>query len=150
MSLTDNIANNRADSTYRTLFFVSLPFAFIGLCGLLALAFAIWESVVPGQKVSLPDDVETLSRFVETMPQPSKISIIDISGNTYIVVIGGVRRPLPSGDPVYIFDRHGRLISWTFDTGDAGEGHPYHKYFRRAENSRDVSIEEALQFVSVR
>ena len=134
--------------TYQISFLVSLPLALFGIFGLLVFGLTMWEVVIPGQRVSPPKNVDTFSEFTKVMPEPNKVTIIEISGNTYIVVVGGVRKPLPSDYPIYVFDKRGKIISWTIDSGDAGENHPYHKYFSKPDLTREVSLQEALEFVS--
>ena len=70
----------------------------------------------------LPDSVTTYREFLEKMPQPARVAIVSVDGQSYLEVAGPLPRSLavPSGPPVYIFDTGGELVAWTHDFGDDG------------------------------
>jgi hypothetical protein len=73
------------------------------------------------KRLSPPGD--TLADFLAGMPEPREWRVISVEGKEYLVAHGEMRHLLtgPSGAAAYIFDRAGRLVVWTPDTGDAGE-----------------------------
>ena len=57
------------------------------------------------------------------MPEPTELSLVSVDDATFLQVTGPVSWGLavPSGPPVYIFDRTGVLVAWTPDSGDDPE-----------------------------
>jgi hypothetical protein len=97
-------------------------------------------------KLALPSHVDTLAEFSAEMPKPEKVIVFEKNGSSYVEVIGV--RPgfpsVPSGPPAYIFDSTGHISYWTVDVGDTSE---YWENWQNRANSREVSIQDALEFV---
>ena len=65
-----------------------------------------------------PDpSVDSLHRFLDTMPLPEQVFELELEGRAYTLLVGA--RPstlvLPSGPPVYVFDEACQLVDWTLD-----------------------------------
>ena len=99
-------------------------------------------------KVALPSNVLTLADFATRMPRPEKVIAFERNGASYFELIGR-RRPsfptVPSGPPAYIFDSTGHIRYWTTDTGDSRE---YWEDWQNRSNTRQISLQEALNSVS--
>ena len=69
---------------------------------------------------SLPESVTNYQQFLTSMPEPAKLALVQVRGDSYLLVTGPLSRglALPSGPPVYVFDSSGRLVTWTLDSGD--------------------------------
>ncbi|HEX8735835.1 MAG TPA: hypothetical protein VF721_10955 [Pyrinomonadaceae bacterium] len=130
---------------YRRWFFIALPFALLGGFFVCVVGAAIVKEFVFNQKVSLSGDVDTIAEFAEKMPAPEKIVVAERNGCRYFFVYGSTRVLLASGAPVYVFDSQGNLIIWSGDTGDAGENHPWWKYFSKSTSIKTVSLQEAVE-----
>jgi hypothetical protein len=113
--------------------------------------FAIGLTIYQWSKLSLPSHVDTLAKFSAEMPQPQKVITFDKDGSSYVEVIGRPPRfsllLVPSGPPAYIFDSTGYIRYWSLDVGDSPQ---YWNNWQNRTNSREVSIEEALELVKIR
>ena len=69
---------------------------------------------------SLPKSVTTYQQFLSSMPEPAELELVQVRGDSYLLVIGPLARglALPSGPPAYVFDSTGRLVAWTLDSGE--------------------------------
>ena len=92
----------------------------------------------------LPDSVTTYRDFLETMPQPARVAIVSVDGQSYLEVNGPLPRGLafPSGPPVYVFDSGGDLVAWTYDSGDDSA---FQSTWKSPEQRQIISATQALK-----
>ena len=116
----------------------------------LVVGFPIGSGFYQRRKLALPGHVHTLAEFSANMAKPEKVVVFEKDGSSYVEVIGRRPRPrylavpVPSGPPAYIFDSTGQIKYWTVDLGDTAE---YSEVWQNRTDSREVSIQEALEFV---
>jgi len=87
---------------------------------ILGVTWAITEWFALMEKAPRESD-KNLVTFLESYSDVTDIAKLTIDGKPYIKVIRDVDSSilhLPSGPPVYIFDRSGVLVDWTLDLGD--------------------------------
>lgn len=64
----------------------------------------------------------TFAEATPHLPEPMQYRIFTKDGQEYLAVFGPMQvvpPRFPSGDPVYVFDRNGKLLDWTSDSGDS-------------------------------
>ena len=136
---------NKKLKAYKKWFIITVPFALLGCFGVGFIGVSIFNELVLGNRVRLSDDVDTIAEFAQKMPLPEKVEIAERNGCKYFFVVGSSRMILPSGPPVYAFDRQGKLITWISDVAEVGERHPWWNYYDKATRIREVSIQEAIE-----
>jgi hypothetical protein len=66
-----------------------------------------------------PPNVRTFDGFLAWRPRTEFFRVHQIRGNEFLEALGpGAGILLPSGPAGYVFDRSGRMIDWTHDSGD--------------------------------
>lgn len=95
-----------------------IEWAFLALMGLLAVAYVVGcDLELRRSKLRAPN--ASFDAVLAHIPTPQRFGTLERDGTTYVVVIGRLTRIyLASGPPVYVFDRSGRLVDWTYDIGD--------------------------------
>lgn len=95
----------------------------------------------------LPEDIKTFDGFIHKMPPPESIHIFEKNNSQFIEIIG--KRAgfpaVPSGNPIYIFDRNGEIVMWVLDSGDSTSY--WENWGNKQENVKKVSINEAREFI---
>ena len=91
----------------------------IGYSGVLLVLFLIAGTVYGKITVRPPDGVDTYAEYRTSMKAPTRACLVQTHGEEFLVALG----PWPwdmgsSGPPAYVFDRCGRMVEWTEDTGD--------------------------------
>lgn len=80
------------------------------------------------------------------MPPPVGVRLFERRGREYLEVVG--RPPpawtLPSEPPGYVFEKSGRLVSWTYDRGDCPM---YLDEWDHFPSVRPVTPKEALAWI---
>lgn len=91
-----------------------------------------------------PKGVATLSSFIDEMPPPRRLELIQSDGHEYIVWTGALSGPcdVPSGPSCYVFNPKGDLIDWQPETGDGG---PVDELIHNSVQRRHVSMNEVLK-----
>jgi hypothetical protein len=90
-----------------------LPLTFVASCG-------AWYLGVRAELRSIRPAGPTLAEHLAQRRAPVKRRVIVVGGQEYLALVGPVQAitRVPSGSPVYVFDRAGRLADWTADDGD--------------------------------
>ncbi len=88
--------------------------------GWLLLAFAAYFACEEAlcYRVIPPKRVTTLATYLRWRPDTHKFTL---ANDEYLRVFGGGAGLLPSGPAAYVFDRTGRMVDWTPDSGDDDE-----------------------------
>jgi hypothetical protein len=93
-------------------------------------------------RVVLPDSVTTLAEAANKLPPPIHLSVVERSGSNFVVWIGsGGLWAIPSGPPCYVFDSKGKLLIWTWQTGEGGNTDIY---VSAAWKTKSLTVNEAL------
>lgn len=73
------------------------------------------------QSIRVPEHSASILEAIRSVPARTGIYRVD-SGTKHYVKVVGTPKPgvfaLPSGPPIYIFDRAGTLVDWTPDSGE--------------------------------
>jgi hypothetical protein len=85
---------------------------------LLFAAVVTYESAAC-RRAAPPAHVKTLDSFLKWQPGSHPAVVRRFGGSDHLVILGPLMGLLPSGPSAYAFDRSGRLIEWTADSGDA-------------------------------
>jgi hypothetical protein len=110
----------------------------LALFVVMAVLIAHWkESVAPGG--------DTLAECLQKMPEPARTEVFTQDGQDYLLLQGESQAfpRFPSGPPMYVFDRTGRLVDWTTDSGDDDA---FWKRWPSAAEGRAISREEMLRW----
>lgn len=75
--------------------------------------------VVCASQVTLPPDVTTLDTYLAWQPGDHTGVIRHRGDAEYLVVFGPLVGFVSSGPAAYVFDKSGRLVDWTVDSGDS-------------------------------
>jgi hypothetical protein len=115
-----------------------------------ALAFAAllagWATFAAVEIGKLRPPNEFLADFRAAMPEPREWRTFSKDDTKYLAAFGPARSPItfPSTEPVYVFDRTGRLVAWTLDEGDDPNFHRrWPAAFASEKVTRDVAAEWA-------
>lgn len=95
---------------------IVIVLVFMCLAGAWFLSIRAWyQSIQPAGP--------TLSEHLAQRPAPEQRRVVTAGGQEYLVLFGPIQAlpRFPSGCPVYIFDRAGRIVDWTPDEGDDPE-----------------------------
>jgi len=139
---------NKKLKSYRNWLIITVPFALLGSFGVSFIVISIFNELVLGNRVKLPDDVDTIAGFAQKMPPPEQIELAERNGCRYFFVVGGSRMVLPSGPPIYVFDGEGKLVIWISDVAEVSEKHPWWNYYDKARRIKEVSLQEAIEIAS--
>ena len=95
------------------------------------------ESVAPGG--------ETLAACLVKMPAPLRAEVFAQDGQEYLLLRGRTRSfpRFPSGPPMYLFDRTGKLVDWVGDSGDAPA---WWNRWPGAANGREIDRDELMRW----
>lgn len=92
--------------------------AFLILVCSLGIGYFVWRYREIRQ-ITPPGPNASFAAVLAHIPTPQRIGRLERDGAIYVLVIGQVPHLfLPSGPPVYVFDRSERLIDWSSDIGD--------------------------------
>jgi hypothetical protein len=83
----------------------------------------------------------SLADHLARRPPATRREIVTSKGEEFLILTGesSMLPRFPSGDPVYVFDRQGKLVDWTSDNGDSP------KFFERwagLTSRRDATRDE--------
>ena len=94
--------------------------ALLGFVGFVALV-AFWLFLVHRWGESIAPGGETLADCLAKMPEPGRVEVFTQEGQQYLLLWGSWEAfpRFPSGPPLYVFDRSGRLVDWVADSGDS-------------------------------
>ncbi|MFO1019083.1 MAG: hypothetical protein U0903_00060 [Planctomycetales bacterium] len=112
---------------------------------ILAVVIFVWGYVAYGEiaKLTPPSQDITLQQFVAKMPPPKRLAIVQHGGALKIVWIGETALiAIPSGPSCYVFDSHGKLLDWAWETGEGG---PIDAFFSAACEHTPLTIDQALK-----
>ena len=93
------------------------------ILGLPLLAFGYWflaTRVEEHRQLQPPPHVQTLDKFAAAWTEPRHLSLCEHRGETFIVWVGEQSQTGMSGPSLYLFDRRGRLVDWTWQVGEGG------------------------------
>lgn len=84
---------------------------------------AVWavSDYVSYKQVMPPVESGGIREFLDHSSNPFELYSFTLNGVDFFEVIGTSRPRLlsiPSGPPIYIFDRAGRFVEWSRDSGD--------------------------------
>jgi hypothetical protein len=99
----------------------------------------LYERTVP------PRSVTTFAAFARWQPSPRDIEIIQQGGKDYLLALGPGGGLLPSGPSGYVFDRSGRLVDWSSDTGD--DPRFQSKWFPTTTSGTHLNIDSAARWI---
>src|SRR5262249_39655954 len=88
--------------------------------------------------------VTNLAEFAACWSEPRRLSIVRWEGKTYVVWVGEHGATGLSGPSCYVFDGEGRLLDWTWQTGEGGS---LDGFMSLACKSPEVTREDALRVV---
>jgi hypothetical protein len=93
------------------------------------------ESVAPGG--------DSLAECLEKMPEPARVEVFAQDGREYLLLTGRTQAlpRLPSGPPLYVFDRTGRLVDWVGESGD----NDFYARWPGAAKGRGIGREEMMR-----
>jgi hypothetical protein len=117
---------------------------FVLLVGILSLAMVFWVLLAATEikRLSPPPGVNTLIEFAAVMPPPRRLAMVNVAKEERIVWIGESGTwSLPSGPACYVFDRSGRLLEWSAETGD---GQRTTRVVRLAWDADQLTVKEAI------
>jgi len=82
--------------------------------------FGVWFLCVRAWYQSVQPAGPTLADHLTQRPAPEQSHLVVLDGQEYLALFGPIQTfpRFPSGWPVYVFDRSGRLVDWTPDEGD--------------------------------
>lgn len=116
-------------------------FIFVGIASL-AIVFWVLLAAAEIKRLSPPPGVNTLIKFAAVMPPPRRLAMITEAKEERIVWIGAAGTwSLPSGSACYVFDRSGRLVEWSAETGD---GQRTTRFLRLAWDADQLTVKEAV------
>jgi len=60
------------------------------------------------------------SEYLAAGRMPSRVTTLTTNGSTFVIAYGrgDYWLAVPSGPAAYVFDQSGRMVTWSFDTGD--------------------------------
>lgn len=93
-----------------------LPLALL-LLGMLGIYVGF--EVVGSRRVTPPASVQDFDGFMKWNASPREIQIVGPAGADHLLILGDNAGLLPSGPSAYVFDKHGKLVTWTPDIGDS-------------------------------
>ena len=89
---------------------------------------------------------QTLDEHLATMPDPSEYRVLVVDGREHLAVRGTARLwSFASGDPVYVFDKAGRLTDCTVDAGD---DNAFHARWPGVDRGRRLTREQAVKWTA--
>jgi hypothetical protein len=93
-------------------------FLYLGI--FFVVAISIWLYFAKREYQKTVPKSETVAGHFESMPEPEEIRVFEKNWKEYLAIVGPRRgMALPSScNPVYVFDKDGKLIAWTSDHGD--------------------------------
>jgi len=84
--------------------------------------FFLWigYTFTAAQRAVPPPDVRRWEDYLAEMPQPRSFMLIQMfTGEEFLLAVGPKpKTPFAKGPPMYVFDREGRMIDWTADSGE--------------------------------
>lgn len=117
-------------------------------CILAFIVIIVLEENRVYKSIALPNSTLTLSQFVQKYKKIDKVSICSSQdGNTHILIQGHMVfsfLAIHSGPPLFVFDKCGKLLDWTSDSGDD----PVFSNAWDFKLSTKVSIKEALRLTT--
>lgn len=118
-------------------------FLYLGI--VLVLAAGVWLYFAKREYQKTVPKSETLAGHFELMPEPEEIRLFEKNWKEYLAIVGPLRGTvLPSsGNPVYVFDKDGKLVAWTTDSGD--DTH-FSERWGGVFNGKKVDRETAMQW----
>lgn len=86
----------------------------------LVALLALWIVLLNRWANSIAPGGETLAECLAKMPEPARIEVFTQDGQEYLLLWGETQAfpRAPSGPPMYVFDRTGKLVDWVADSGD--------------------------------
>ena len=99
---------------------------------------------IAARKAVPPPHVKTLSSFLDWRPGPHYGYVKRIQNRDHLVVLGDFAGMIPSGPAAYVFDKSGRLLDWTVDSGD---DHDFQQKWQPSELHVEVDRDFAAQWV---
>jgi len=114
----------------------------------LALGAWIGAEFLLERRVVPPPSVRTFDQFLAWRPLTEHFCIHAIRGDDFLEALGsGAGVLLPSGPAGYVFDRSGRMIEWTRDSGDDSR---YQAQWRESHPRRWISRQQAVDWLNRR
>lgn len=98
--------------------------------------------VLAARRITPSADVRSLESFFAWQPGSHRAVLRERGGDEHLVVFGPLTGLAPSGPPAYVFDRSGRLVEWTRDSGDdpgfKRKWRPHQSQFRVVDRQRAI------------
>jgi hypothetical protein len=115
----------------------------------LAVLFVGWVLWVCAWLRSVAPAGPTLAEHLAHRPAPRWQRVFVADGQEYLALYGPMQMlpRLPSGPPVYIFDRAGLLVDWTIDEGD---DNAFLQRWPRRFGGQDISPDELAEWPGAR
>jgi hypothetical protein len=113
----------------------------------LAVTVLLWACVAADERARLTPKSNDISLrgFAASMSPPHALAVVEDAASSKIVWVGETAMwSLPSGPACYVFDSKGTLVEWDVSTGD---GEPTTRFMRRAFDGKQLTVDEALEFV---
>jgi hypothetical protein len=107
------------------------------------LGAGIGTEVLCHHRTVPPSGLQTLDGYLSWRPNSDRFLIHSIGGKEFLEALGPGGGVLPSGPAGYVFDRSGRMVDWTHDSGDDSG---FQQKWRSPGKRRDASRSEATQW----
>jgi hypothetical protein len=116
----------------------------IGGCLSLLMVSYIGLEVLLIRRAKPPEGVQDFRAFMRWRPETNRFFLHAVDGQEFLEAVGPSAGVVPSGPSGYVFDRSGRLIDRTMDSGDDSR---FQRHYRSSAPRRILDLPAAEEWL---